>query len=1587
MKKTPYLFLVFGSFRYFSKSLKLLGLVVVLSVAQSQYSFGQAVFNSNAATGNWNSAGSWTLISGTDANGIPDSDDDVTILDGHNITVNVASAANAITINGGTPGGTITASSTLTVTTSMSVDGNYIHNVNGGTIPTATWNTGSTCSITGMTNSTSAPTGLSPAGGFYHFTWNNTGQTKDVDLAGALQLVNGDFTISSTGSRSLMLTSAVVASLTVGGNMTMSAGTLDLSGGSSASTMHLTDSSNPGNAGNLTLSGGTITETGSSSGTISFEATAPVFSSSGTISKNINYIVGVAGSPTTLILSGESVLDGLGTLTVNDQAKLYAQSTNTTGAIVSGTNGGNIRISGTRTYNAGATIAYGGPGVAGAQFIGSGHPTTGSGVVTEIDNSFGVTNSGVITIPGDLTLTDGTLSFTSSSVTLNGNISVGSGTFAISGASLTINGTGALGTGAFPFSGSPSIVDFTLNRTSSGSVTFGTSVSITGNTVLTNGNLVFTQPLSLAGNYTTTNGKLSASGSASLTLSGNTALTSQLDFVSGSTLSSFTLNKSNNGTSATISSTTLNISNSLTITDGDLSLSSANSVSLGSGATIATITRTGAGSIITNSPISGATSGTWSVTYSGATVGSTTKELPTSGIVNNLTVSVSSANSVTLSQVLVVNGTFSIPSSGRTFNCGANNVTVSTFSNAGTFSAPTTTLTLNGSFTNTGTFTHNSGTVAINNSAVSFSGTVPTFGSFTVNSGVTFTAPSTLTIQGNLTNNGTSFNAGTGTVTFSGNNAKQILGSTKIVFNNVNLVGGTNAADLTLATSAGADLSGKLTLSGANPNQATFSTGSNSFRLLSTGDKPTVDASIAALPAGNSVTGSVTVQRLMQRIGDATTGNPPYPYQVWRNISSPVTSLSVAQLQQSIPITGSTLSSPSSIPGADTTIPSMYTYNEAITAGNLDNGWTVFPVSSDAETLTPGKGYSVFIFGVDSYNQGTNTLLSLTGTINSFSVSLPVTFNSSGTIANDGWNLVGNPYPSSIDWNAASGWTKTNIGSTIYMEDYNTGDHGGTSQSRFASCNNGLWTNGGTNGSGTSGGPCYIPTAQGFWVKASAASPVLTATENVKATGSTVEFFRQSAPFNVLRATLVSGKNMRDETLVYFTDNATVGFDEQYDGLKMMNKYGFINLSSISNNDKFAINALPFSDCSKTIGLDISDVVTGTYSLEFSQFESMPTGMNISLKDNFANSTINVRQNQVYSFSVDENNTDTFGSNRFSLIFNYSASAPVITSQSADICDPSLAAVTVKNTSTDFNYSLLSKVDGSAISTSIGTGSDIVFSLPLDRVAVGTNQYQIKEVNKFCSSISSSENVSLLYAVVPQAPVGIPAQSCGTGVVTLTASGAPSDGHYAWYDAQDSANPYPVQISTFTTESISKDRTYYAASVNSLGCEGPRTAVTAKVVTLAQPTITVVDLNTLQSNYDTGIQWYLNDQPISGATSKTLQVTQSGLYKVSFTSQGCTVSTEKQFAVTGVENLLGEGIKVYPNPVAPRGGVTIEVAGSDEASGTLLNALGVSVNSIRFTNDGGKQVGKHDFATESSGVYFVKISQGNKVAVVRIVKE
>src|SRR5258707_5632761 len=90
-------------------------------------------------------------------------------------TLTLTNTANALIVNGTltNTGGAFS----VPAQADLVINGIYTHNRNGSAIPNATWNTGSTCNVTGITG-TNLTGGLTPTGGFYNFTWNCAGETK-----------------------------------------------------------------------------------------------------------------------------------------------------------------------------------------------------------------------------------------------------------------------------------------------------------------------------------------------------------------------------------------------------------------------------------------------------------------------------------------------------------------------------------------------------------------------------------------------------------------------------------------------------------------------------------------------------------------------------------------------------------------------------------------------------------------------------------------------------------------------------------------------------------------------------------------------------------------------------------------------------------------------------------------------------------------------------------------------------------------------------------------------------------------------------------------------------------------------------------------------------------------------------------------------------------------------------------------------------------------------------------------------------------------------------------------------------------------
>jgi hypothetical protein len=217
------------------------------------------------------------------------------------ITLTIANGTGTDLIVNGTIGnsGTITPTGTI----SFASGGIYQHSQNGGAIPTATWNLNSTCLITGTTTTIPTNTGQS----FGNFTWDCTNQTVASTPASVFN-IQGNLTVQSTGTIAITgqfrmgngtnnvlgnysqtggtvrISSNTARSLIVGGNLSLTAGTLLMSSGSTIGTLNV--------AGNFSHTAGTIDETSTGSGTILFNgSTNQNITGGGTISNTINFTI------------------------------------------------------------------------------------------------------------------------------------------------------------------------------------------------------------------------------------------------------------------------------------------------------------------------------------------------------------------------------------------------------------------------------------------------------------------------------------------------------------------------------------------------------------------------------------------------------------------------------------------------------------------------------------------------------------------------------------------------------------------------------------------------------------------------------------------------------------------------------------------------------------------------------------------------------------------------------------------------------------------------------------------------------------------------------------------------------------------------------------------------------------------------------------------------------------------------------------------------------------------------------------------------------------------------------------------------
>jgi len=388
-------------------------------------------------------------------------------------------------------------------------------------------------------------------------------------------------------------------------------------------------------------------------------------------------------------------------------------------------------------------------------------------------------------------------------------------------------------------------------------------------------------------------------------------------------------------------------------------------------------------------------------------------------------------------------------------------------------------------------------------------------------------------------------------------------------------------------------------------------------------------ARVASISGTANISGDVKVQRYVPAVN-----------RQYRMLSPSISSFDFRDLIDNIFISGTG----GATNGFDPTTnngTTIYTYHESTTGGR---GWK--SASAITNSLSPAQGALVYVRGdrtlpsPDWYTQNNSAYpstggfpaqnevtIDFIGPINKGTISPTITYSNTGDPTSDGWNLVGNPYPSQIDWNAL---TKTNLDSWYYILDPNTGSY--------------IADN----------GTKYIASGQAFFVQAISNTPSISFNESVKVSSLPISYFKDDDPKIAFK--LIKDSFNSDIATISFNASSSKGFVRGEDALKFTNlhiNFGFY----IDSIYTLQFSSVPYPSTTDTFMLS-TYASSGTYTIQWSNTVSaFSTSKNIYLHDLFNNNLIDLKTNSSYPFTI-SSTASSYG-NRFQLIINDLSLLPI----------------------------------------------------------------------------------------------------------------------------------------------------------------------------------------------------------------------------------------------------------------------------------------------------------------------------------------
>lgn len=422
----------------------------------------------------------------------------------------------------------------------------------------------------------------------------------------------------------------------------------------------------------------------------------------------------------------------------------------------------------------------------------------------------------------------------------------------------------------------------------------------------------------------------------------------------------------------------------------------------------------------------------------------------------------------------------------------------------------------------------------------------------------------------------------------------------------------------------------------------------------------TATAKIGPIPTSATITGEFTQERYL-----------PYGpgVGVWYFIGSPFGGKNFTELADDFKVTGLIPGFGSQgggiIPSSEPERSTIFKYVEAMHNVRSDTvqkiGWRI----PGNENMIPGMGYRVWVKYYNNPNHKFDVKGSLTrgsGVDNDFSFPTlsrnefvncyPTNPTVNPLNCNEqqrGWNLIANPFPCDIDWDAAGGWTKpTEMNNAFYTWNSALGGYrayigsGGVDLGVTLSLNP---------------NPGIIPSGQSFFVRLSNPgiyTSILKVKESAKSTSTLATFTRSATTANTqirIRLSQPENTEYRFDAMLRLMEGATDGFDQHKD-LQLFpgSKFEFAIQSAEAGNLLLSSIA-PVSE-TKSIPLAMKyNGITGSFRFNFMDVESLSESAMVYLKDNFTGSITLINSSQaVYEFlATDPASLDPA---RFELILN-----------------------------------------------------------------------------------------------------------------------------------------------------------------------------------------------------------------------------------------------------------------------------------------------------------------------------------------------